>query len=284
MTEKINILVVENETVVALNIQNRLEEIGYGVPDIVSSGEQAIAKAESINPDLVLMDIRLTGKMDGIQAAEKIRTKLKIPVVYMTAYTDRETLERAKLTEPYGYIIKPFEARELYSAIEIALYKHQIEKQLKEREQWLATTLTSIGDAVITTDSKGLITFMNPIAESLTGWKQTEALGEEVSQIFRIIDERTHEEEENPIAIALQQGEIVGLGNHTLLIARNGTAIPIDDSAAPIKNEAENVTGAVLVFHDIIERKQAEAVLQSLNEQLEIRVQERTEELNQRQL
>jgi len=284
MTEKINILVVENETVVALNIQNRLEEIGYGVPDIVSSGEQAIEIAESTQPDLVLMDIRLTGKVDGIQAAEEIRTKLKIPIVYMTAYSDRETLERAKVTEPYGYIIKPFEARELYSVIEIALYKHQIEKQLKEREQWLTTTITSIGDAVITTDSNGLITFMNPIAESLTGWKQTEALGEEVGQVFRIIDERTRQEEENPIAIALQQGEIVGLSNHTLLIAKDGTEIPIDDSAGPIKDEAEKVTGAVLVFHDIIDRKQTEAALQSLNQQLEIRVQERTQELNQRQL
>lgn len=284
MTKQIKILVVENETVVALNIQNRLEEIGYGVPDIVSSGEQAIEIAESTQPDLVLMDIRLTGKVDGIQAAEEIRTKLKIPIVYMTAYSDRETLERAKLTEPYGYILKPFEARELYSAIEIALYKHKIEKQLKEREQWLTTTLTSIGDAVITTDRNGLITFMNPIAESLTGWKQTEALGEEVGQVFKIIDERTQQEEENPIAIALQQGEIVGLNNHILLISRDGTQIPIDDSAAAIKDEAENVTGAVLVFHDIIERKQAEAALQSLNQQLEIRVQERTEELNQRQL
>lgn len=284
MTKKINVLVVENETVVALNIQNRLEEIGYGVPEIVSSGEQAIERAESIQPDLVLMDIRLTGKIDGIQAAEQIKTKLKIPIVYMTAYSDRETLERAKLTEPYGYIIKPFEARELYSAIEIALYKHQIEKQLKEREQWLTTTLTSIGDAVITTDRNGLITFMNPIAESLTGWKVTEALGEEVDQVFRIIDERTRQEQENPIAIALKQGEIVGLGNNTLLIARDGTQIPIDDSAAAIKDEAENVTGAVLVFHDIIERKQIEAALQSLNQQLELRVKERTEELNQRQL
>lgn len=284
MTDKINILVVENETVVALNIQNRLEEIGYGVPEIVSSGEQAIEIAESTQPDLVLMDIRLTGKVDGIQAAEEIRTKLKIPIVYMTAYSDRETLERAKLTEPYGYIIKPFEARELYSAIEIALYKHQIEKQLKEREQWLTTTLTSIGDAVITTDRNGLITFMNPIAESLTGWKVTEALGEEVDQVFRIIDERTRQEQENPIAIALEQGEIVGLSNNTLLIAKNGAEIPIDDSAAAIKDEAENVTGGVLVFHDIIERKQAEAALQSLNQQLELRVQERTEELNQRQL
>jgi PAS domain S-box-containing protein len=283
MTKKIKVLVVENETVVALNIQNRLEEIGYGVTAIVSSGEQAIEVAESTQPDLVLMDIKLAGKVDGIQAAEAIRTSLRIPIVYMTAYSDQETLERAKLTEPCGYIIKPFEARELYSAIEIALYKHQVEKQLKEREQWLTTTLTSIGDAVITTDRNGLITFMNPIAESLTGWKQTDALGEEVGQVFRIIDERTLQEQENPIAIALQHGEIVGLDNHTLLIARDGTQIPIDDSAAAIKDETENVTGAVLVFHNIIERKQAEAALQSLNQQLELRVQERTQELNRRQ-
>lgn len=275
------ILIVENENIVALNIQTRLKQIGYEVLAVVSSGEKAIEIAEATQPDLVLMDIKLSGTLDGIQAAEQIRARFKIPIVYLTAYTDQPTLERVKITEPHGYILKPFETRELYSAIEIALYKHKMEQQLKEREQWLATTLRSIGDGVITTDRDGIITFMNPVAERLTGWEQEEALGKDLSQVFRIIDERTREPIDNPAAIALREGITVGLGNHTLLITRDGTEIPIDDSAAPIKDEAEVVRGAVLVFHDIIERKQMEEALVRANEELERIVQERTTELRQ---
>ena len=125
--------------------------------------------------DLVLMDIVLEGDMDGVKAAEHIRNHFDIPVVYLTAYSDDTTLQRAKITEPYGYILKPFQERELYTTIEMALYKHKMERKLKENEQWLATTLKSIGDAVIATDTKGFVTFMNPVAEVLTGWKQEEA-------------------------------------------------------------------------------------------------------------
>lgn len=256
-----NILIVENESIVALNIESRLQEMGYTVSSVVFSGEEAIAVIEANPPDLVLMDIRLKGNLDGIQVAEQIRDRCKIPVVYLTAHSDQETLERAKITEPYGYILKPFEARELGSIIEIALYKHRIEQQLKTREQWLATTLKSIGDAVITTDANGCITYMNPAAEELTGWKRSESKGLDLSQVFRIINERTRETAVNPAIIALREGAIVNLENQTLLIAKDGTEIPIDDSAAPIKDEAGNITGAVLVFHDIIDRKQAESAL-----------------------
>lgn len=263
MTAKAAILIVENESLVSLNIENRLLEMGYEVPATASSGEAAIQAAESTKPDLVLMDIRLNGKIDGIQAAEAIRDRFKIPVIYLTAYSDRETLQRAKITEPYGYIIKPFEARELGSVIEIALYKHRIDREVKVREQWLGTTLRSIGDGVITTDESGSITFMNPIAENLTGWQQDEVLGRPLSQIFTILDERTREPEQNPAEISLREGAIVGLGNHTILITKDGREIPIDDSAAPIKDEEDNITGAVLVFHDIIDRKQAELALRA---------------------
>ncbi|MCA1994915.1 MAG: response regulator, partial [Coleofasciculus sp. S288] len=164
------LLIVENEGIVALNIQRRLEGLGYRIVATVSSGEEAIDIAGETTPDLVLMDIKLEGNIDGIEAAIEIRNRFQIPIVYLTAYTNDETLNRAKLTEPYGYILKPFEARDLGTTIEIALYKYQMEQQLREREQWLATTLKSIGDAVITTDAEGLITFMNPVAEALTRW------------------------------------------------------------------------------------------------------------------
>jgi CheY-like chemotaxis protein len=120
------ILVVEDENIVALEIKKRLQKLGYIVPGVASTGEDAISKAEGIRPDLVLMDIMLKGEIDGIHAAGEIRKRFNIPVVYLTAYSDEETLQRAKLTEPYGYILKPFEEDDLRTTIEIALYRHQV--------------------------------------------------------------------------------------------------------------------------------------------------------------
>lgn len=275
------LLIVENEGIVALNIQRRLQGLGYDVVAALSSGEEAIQVAGEIKPNLVLMDIKLEGNVDGIEAAAQIRSSFQIPVVYLTAYTDDETLNRAKLTEPYGYILKPFEARDLGTTIEIALYKYQMEQQLRERAQWLSTTLKSIGDAVITTDSEGVVTFMNPVAEALTRWSSDEVIGNDLSDIFQTINEKTREAVANPVALALQEGITVGLENNTLLIAKDGTEIPIDDSAAPIKNDVGQVVGAVLVFHDNIEQQQLEARLQRENEQLVLEVARITAQLRQ---
>ena len=281
MTERAKVLIVENEGIVAFNVQRRLEGLGYSVVANVSSGEDAIDAAVETNPDLVLMDIKLEGTVDGIEAAIQIRDRFQIPVVYLTAYTDDETLNRAKLTEPHGYILKPFEARDLGTTIELALYKHQMEQQLREREQWLTTTLKSIGDAVITTDPQGLITFMNPVAEVLTRWNQEEVIGHDLTNVFQTINEITREVVENPVAIALREGITVGLENHTLLIRKDGTEIPINDSAAPIKNDLDQILGAVLVFHDNIEQQQSEALLQRENARLEVEVVKLTEQLRQ---
>lgn len=277
------LLIAEDEGIVALNIQNRLEGLGYSVVANVSSGEEAISAVESTRPSLVLMDIKLEGNIDGIEAAAQIHRRFQIPVVYLTAYTNEETLNRAKLTEPYGYILKPFEARDLATTIEVALYKHQMEQELREREQWLATTLKSIGDAVITTDSDGLVTFMNPVAEALTRWSLEEVIGNDLTRVFRTINEKTRATVENPVRLALRDGTIVGLESHTLLIAKDGTEIPINDSAAPIKNERGAVLGAVLVFHDNVEQQQSEALLQMENERLKLEVAELTEQLRQMQ-
>ena len=129
MKEKINILVVEDERIVAEDIQGSLKKIGYAVIDIVSSGAEAIELAGRLNPDLILMDIVLRGKISGIETAEKIRTLYDLPVVYLTAYADESTLERAKVTEPFGYILKPFSDRELHSTIEMALYNHSMDRR-----------------------------------------------------------------------------------------------------------------------------------------------------------
>ncbi len=132
---KITILVVEDESIVAKDIQNSLRKLGYNVPVAVSSGEEAIVAADENKPDLVLMDIMLKGELSGIEAADQIRQRFDIPVIYLTAYADESTLAKAKITEPYGYIIKPFKEIDLHTSIEMALYKHSKEKEVrKERD------------------------------------------------------------------------------------------------------------------------------------------------------
>jgi len=126
------VLVVEDETIIARDIQRKLKVLGYNAPIIASSGEEAVAMAEELIPDLVLMDIVLKGAMDGIEAARLIRERFDIPVVYLTAYADEKTLERAKVTEPFGYMLKPFEEGELHSNIEMALYRHSAAKEYRE--------------------------------------------------------------------------------------------------------------------------------------------------------
>lgn len=139
---KINILVVEDESIVAKDIQNSLRKLGYNVPTTVSSGEEAVATAEETSPDLVLMDIMLKGEISGIEAADQIRNNFDIPVIYLTAYADESTLAKAKITEPYGYIIKPFKEIDLHTTIEMALYKHSKEAQIrKERDLYSSIVL-----------------------------------------------------------------------------------------------------------------------------------------------
>jgi len=256
------ILVVEDEKIVAKDLKQRLERLGYAVPAVAATGRDAVEKALDGNVDLVLMDIMLKGDMDGIQAAEQIRRRAGLPVVYLTAYSDRETLSRAKVTEAFGYILKPFEERELETNIEVALYKHAMERRIREREQWLSTTLRSIGDAVISTDSRGRVAFMNPVAEELTGRTQQEAEGQALNQVFRLVDERTLEPVDGYAAQILEHGGVRQLrAGDVLLVAKDGHRLPIDDSAAPIADEEGGVQGVVVVFRDVTERRTAEVRL-----------------------
>ncbi len=137
------ILVVEDEGIVAQEIKSRLEKTGYTVCAVAHEGKTAIAHAEALQPDLVLMDIRLKGEMDGIEAAGMIRDRFSIPVVYLTAYTDPATLERAKTMEPFGYVVKPFETRSLMVSIEIALHRHRSESERIYREKLQAVLETA---------------------------------------------------------------------------------------------------------------------------------------------
>ncbi|MHC1743633.1 MAG: response regulator [Syntrophobacteraceae bacterium] len=264
------ILIVEDEVIVALDIQDRLADLGYAVAGVADRGKEALELAAATRPDLVLMDIRLKGEMDGITAAEEIRQRWRIPVIFLTAFSEDSTLQRAKLSEPFGYLIKPFEDREIQAAIEMALYKHEAEGRLRESERRYATTLTSIGDGVIATDPMGGVTFMNPVAERLTGWPRDEAYGRPLAEIFRIANEQTGQAVEDPVTTVLRECRTVGLANHTILIRRDGGEVPIDDCAAPILDDFGKLAGTVLVFQDVTDRRAKAAALRESEERLRL--------------
>ncbi|MFE1748489.1 diguanylate cyclase domain-containing protein [Coleofasciculus sp. H7-2] len=266
----VKILIVENENIVAWDIQNILEGLGYTVTAIASSGAEAIQQVAATNPDLVLMDIRLQGEMDGVEASEEIHTRFNIPVVYLTAHADETTLKRAKTTEPFGYLIKPFQEKELNATIEIALSKYKQQNSLKKEKQWFATILESIGDSVIVTNNRGLVTFMNPLAEALTGWKKEDAFGKDVNQVLQLVHTESREVIEHPITNAIENGAIVRLADRWLLRTKNGTEKFIGDSAAPIRDEEGNIMGVVAVFQDISDRKAAELALQESEARLRL--------------
>ncbi|MBU3935772.1 PAS domain S-box protein [Patescibacteria group bacterium] len=200
--------------------------------------------------------------MDGIQAAEQINALFKIPVVYITAYDDEDILQRAKITTPYGYITKPFNDKELHITIEMALYKSQMEAKIRMTEQRLAAVLRSVGDGVIASDKEGRVTFMNPTAEKLTGWKQEEAFGKKLTDVLNIKEENLEDLERHLVEKVITEGLIINLIEDRMLVAKDGTETPISDSAAPIRDDDGETPGTVLVFRDISDRKRMEEELQ----------------------
>lgn len=264
------ILVVEDEVIVARTIASQLTQLGYVVVGTASSGAAAIDKANSTQPDLVLMDVVLKGEMDGITAASQICSQRDIPVVFLTAYADETTLQRAKSILPLGYIVKPFSPGELRVAVELALFKHQAERELRTNRAYLATLLHSMNDAVIATDEQGLITFMNPAAEALTGWREAEAFGKDAAEVLRLVDEVTDLPPDHPVAQVLKTQEVAFLNEFTALINRNGDRIPIGDSASPLQRHLEGIGGVVVVFWDMRAYRQSELLQKALEKEQEL--------------
>ncbi len=242
------ILVVEDERITAEDIKDGLKSLGYKVPAVVYSGEDAVKKAGELQPDLVLMDIQLEGEMDGIEAAEQIRMHYDIPVIYLTAYSDESTLERAKRTEPSGYVLKepsgfihkPFEESELHSVIEITLYRHKMEKT---HDQWISALLESINEALIATDNDGNIKFMNNLAEEITGWIQQDAINKNVKEVFQIHDKEVDTSEKIDIKSALSLEEVT-------ILTKNGSNVTVKVNLNCIKDDNGNVNGIAIAFRN----------------------------------
>ena len=251
---KAQILVVEDEGIVAMDVRNRLNGLGYAVSVVVSSGEEAFKKAGEVHPDLVLMDIRLKGDMDGIEAAEQIRARFDVPVVYLTAYADDNTLQRAKVTEPFGYLLKPFEERELHTAIEIALYKHKIEKKLKESEERYRSLFENANDGIVTFTLDGTITAVNRELEVMTGWSRGELIGQHYRKVAptayaALGDERTRR------ALA---GETLPSIFEVEVVCKDGRVVPVEARTRFIHDKEGKPVGFQGIYRDISAKKELE--------------------------
>ncbi|MBI5666268.1 MAG: PAS domain S-box protein [Nitrospirae bacterium] len=275
---KPRILIVEDEWIIANDLKTGLNNLGYIVPSIAATGAEAIEYIKTMKFDLVLMDIVLQGEKDGIETAKEIISGFDVPVIFLTAYTDEAILKQAKKSGAYGYLVKPFKDREMQATIELALYKHEMEKKLKASEDRLYTTLISINDAVISTDNKGVIIFMNPLAESLTGWKLENAQKKNLEDIFKVRTDEKDSEDENPVSQIVREGLTITQANYVLHL-RKGMKKSIELSSAPIRNDQGNINGIVIVFRDITSRIQTERELEEYRKQLEQITEERTAKL-----
>jgi PAS domain S-box-containing protein len=264
----LQILVVEDEALVAKNIGMELNELGYGLCGVAACGEDAIRLAAETHPDLVLMDIVLKGDLDGVETTQKIREQMDVPVVYITAYADEQTLERAKKTEPFGYLLKPYEERELHTTIQIALHKHRAGRMLKEMHDWLDSALRWMPDAVVLTDAEACIGFINPMAETLTGWAQAEAVGRTWDYVLHLVHKDTGEPMRDLGAKALRTGVPVALGDEWRLVTKLGEQRPVEGVISTVCDRGGTLTGWVFLVRDVSERIRTEEALRRCEDQL----------------
>jgi PAS domain S-box-containing protein len=273
------ILVVEDEVIVAENIRSKLEKLGYLVPETVSSGEQAIECLQELQVDLVLMDIELAGDMDGIETAEYIQNQYNLPIIYLTAYADEETLHRARTTEPFSYLLKPFQTRELRSNIEMALYKHRMERSLQESEERYRRISGAITDYIYTVqiqDGEVVNTHHNAACVAVTGYTEEEF--RQNSDLWRQV---VHPED---LHVVREQAELALRGQNLpplehRIIRKNGSVRWVRNT--PVLHF--DGQGALIAYdgliQDISERKKSEIALEKERASLAQRVEERTFEL-----
>jgi len=250
---KHSVVIVEDEGLIAADLRSRLEKVGYHVPAIAGTAGAALDAIREKSPDLVLMDIRLQGNVDGIQVAEKVRQDFDIPVVYLTAYEDRKTLERASLTQAFGYIKKPVDSASLQGSIEMAISKHRHERYLREQRDWFSASFAALPDVVMVADAYGRICYVNPVAEKVLGCNVSDALGKPLTELLRLSDwQGKLLEDLTPAAIL--QSNTVSFPPEVWLEGANGRRCAIEGSITPRLREGQP-DGVVVTLRDVTLRR-----------------------------
>ncbi|MGE5410562.1 MAG: PAS domain S-box protein [Clostridiales bacterium] len=270
------IMIVEDEAIIAMDIKRRVLSLGYDVIATASAASECISKLDTVKPDLILMDIILKGQMDGIEAAQIIKTKFGIPIIYLTAHADEKTLHRAKITQPYGYILKPFEIRDLQTTIEIALYKHAMEAKLAESELKYRTLVKTATDAVLILDENGEIISFNSTVIAMFGYEDDELNG---SNIKKLLPDVFINHMVDGIKRFLSVGKPIT--SHILELharKKTGTMFPVEISFSQWRVD-EKALYSTLIIRDITHRKEIEEALRKAHNEMEERVEERTIEI-----
>ena len=248
-SKKLRVLVVEDEGIIARDIANMLEQLGYEVSGEAGTGDEAIELASNTATDLVLMDIKLRGAADGIQTAAEIREQFGIPVVFLTSHADGETLRRANQTQPFGYVVKPFNEADLKVAVEVGLNRHALHQEAEEKQVWFNTALSSISDAVIAADMEGRIQHFNRAAEQLTGWRRTDALGCRFGDVIQMRNDQDGSGGFDLDSI-LCGGKPVPFAN-ALIKHKNGSERLIVGSMGPMRRPGSAlIYGAVVILRE----------------------------------
>jgi two-component system, NtrC family, response regulator AtoC len=237
------IMIVEDERISAEYLQAILTQLGYTVTAQVSSGSDALREAERTHPDLAIMDIRIKGPLDGTETACKLRERFGVPSLYLTAHADPETQARAKLAEPLGYVVKPFEASAIQANIEMALHRRESECHAKQREEQLSSTLSAMGEGVVWTDGQGLVTFLNTAAQRWTGRSEEEGVGKKIEDVLQLRPSNARQVFER----VQSEKKLVTLGEASIA-TKTGSELVIGGTAAPISSHSEGIAGVVFVF------------------------------------
>ena len=261
--EKARILIVEDEAIIAMEIENQLQSLGYEVTSIVDTGEKAIKKAEADKPDLMLMDIRIKGEMDGIDTAEVIRNKFGIPVIFSTAYLDQERIERAKITMPFGYVLKPIQERDLKVTIEMALYVSKVDGERTKAEKRFKTIFEEAPLGVALIDSlTGHIYEVNPKFAEIAGRTREEI---EIIDWMSITHPDDVQEDLDNMA-RLNAGEISGFSMNKRYMHPDGSFVWINMTIAPVTSVDKSKPRHLCMIEDITERKQMEKAIRDSEE------------------
>ncbi|MEW6139366.1 MAG: response regulator [Thermodesulfobacteriota bacterium] len=243
------ILIVEDEIVVAMDLKVRLEFLGYDVVGICDQGEQVPEFVERVRPDLVLMDIVLAGKVDGIEAAQRLRDAYEVPVIFLTAHSDEATLMRATVSDPYGYLVKPFSEVALRTTIEVSLHNHGKQRRATRESEWFAKAAGFFDGAIILCDETGAVRRMNSLAEAITGWESKAAIGKAVPEVLILRHPQTGETLSR-LAMAHQEEQSESGSIGAILLSADRSEIPVRVMPIPLTESPDKLVGALFLFKE----------------------------------
>ena len=258
------ILIVEDDGIIARDIQMMLEELGYEVPGIAASGAEALQLASHENVDLLLMDVNIQGNIDGIETAAQLCRLYRLPVVFLTAHTDDNTLKRAREIEPFGYLAKPITMADLKVAVAVALTRYRSQRQVEKREEWLHSILQSTTEAMVITDPAGHIAFFNRAAEQITGIETNAACGQRLDDVLQLLDDKGNRQQFQP-SFEMENSTVPQILTGSLVRA-NQTRCQVLASITRLQQEAPS--GSVVVLHDISQAWARDQELRDANARL----------------